>query len=117
VVEGPTHAVFSGAVGAGFGWTRQPGAARIVAPLLGCAGAIGQHVLWNGVASHAITDAVCGAPVTGGACALVPPAHGLFLTAPAITVAFLGPGGLALLAVVRAGGRRTRQPERLAGLP
>jgi RsiW-degrading membrane proteinase PrsW (M82 family) len=100
VVEGLNHAVFTAAVGAGLGWARS-GRARLAAPALGFGAAVGQHVLWNAVASRAITVSLCGAETPGGACASAPAPEALFVTAPLIAMAALGPGGLALLAVAR----------------
>jgi RsiW-degrading membrane proteinase PrsW (M82 family) len=102
-VHGLNHAIFTGAAGAGLGWARQ--GARLLAPSLGFAAAVAQHGLWNGIASRVITDALCAAPMPGGACGETPSSSGLFVTAPLVALLFLGPGGLALLAVARAGAR------------
>ena len=103
-VEGLTHAVFTAAVGAGLGWAGRARAAK-AAPVLGFAAAVGQHVAWNAVGSRAITVALCGAAFSGAPCADRPAPEALFVTAPLITVACLGPGGVALLAVARAARR------------
>jgi RsiW-degrading membrane proteinase PrsW (M82 family) len=106
LVAGLNHAVFTAAVGAGMGWARQ-GQSRALAPVLGFAAAVGQHVVWNAVASEAITSALCGAVVPGGACTDVPASQALFVTAPMVAFACLGPGALALIAI----GRRPRRPD------
>jgi hypothetical protein len=95
-LEGLNHAVFTATVGAGLAWSRSTRARWLAAPLaLGVATA--EHALWNGFASRALTDALCNAPAPGGPCG-DPDVVDLFVTAPLITAATIGPP-LALLAL------------------
>jgi RsiW-degrading membrane proteinase PrsW (M82 family) len=101
VLEGLNHAVFTGSVGAGLGWSRQGrGACAAMAPLLGLAAAVAQHVAWNGLASGAVTAVLCNAPAAGAACR-DPDAVDLFVVTPLVVAAAIGPGLLALGAIAR----------------
>lgn len=102
ILGGPKHAVFTASVGAGLGWGREHGGrARWLAPVLGATAAVLQHAAWNGVASEAITRALCGAPAPAAACLPAPPEQALFLGIPLIMACCLGPGVLVLAAVAR----------------
>jgi len=99
LLAGANHAIFTATIGAGLGWARSApfGRARRLAPILAGAAACLQHVAWNGVASGAIAGALCGAEVPGGACRATPAPGDLFVVVPALTLAFLAPGGGTLL--------------------
>jgi RsiW-degrading membrane proteinase PrsW (M82 family) len=109
IVEGLNHATFTAAVGAGLGFTRaaRGGLAGISAVLLGFGGGVLQHAAWNGIASHAITDLLCGATVPGGECSAVSSAGALFLGVPILVATFLGPGIVGLVLLARAASRLT----------
>lgn len=101
-LEGLNHAVFSGAAAAGIVWARvarTPGL-RALALVLGFGAAVGQHALWNGLASGALTHALCNAAARGASCR-DPDAVDLFVLSPLIVAAAVGPGALALLAAAR----------------
>jgi RsiW-degrading membrane proteinase PrsW (M82 family) len=105
ILAGLKHAVFTGTTGAGLGWTPAvPGwRARIAIPLVALLAAIAQHVVWNAVASHAITRALCGASALEARCLPVPSGVALFVSVPLIVALCLGPGALALVAIARRG--------------
>jgi RsiW-degrading membrane proteinase PrsW (M82 family) len=110
-LEGLNHAVFSGAAAAGLGWARvarAPGL-RALAPVLGVGAAVGQHALWNGLASGAVTHVLCNAAAGGGSCR-DPDAVDLFVLSPLIVAAAVGPGALGLLAAARRLARRNGGP-------
>jgi len=95
VVEGLNHAAFTAATGAGIAWGRRRGR-TLALGLAGFAVAVFAHAGWNGVTSRVITAALCNAPTPGGACALAPAATDLFVTAPLLVVASIGPLALGL---------------------
>jgi RsiW-degrading membrane proteinase PrsW (M82 family) len=100
-LAGFNHAVFTAAIGAGVGYSREapsPRAGRLGLGA-GIAVGLGHHALWNAVAAPALTQALCGAELPGGPCAASPPPWGLYVVAPAVVALFLGPGGLVLLGV------------------
>jgi RsiW-degrading membrane proteinase PrsW (M82 family) len=101
LIEGLNHATFTGAVGAGLGCARVATSARgrVVAPLVGFAAAVLQHVVWNFVASRAVMDALCDPQVPGGACRSTPEPFALFATVPLIVALAIGPGVIALLVI------------------
>lgn len=103
---GLLHPTFTAATGAGLGWARQAerGPARALAPGIGLASAIAQHVVWNAGGAGWLDTAACGP--AAAACGLGGQLRYWLLLAPAIVLAFTGPGlaGLALLV------RRTRSP-------
>lgn len=104
-LQGLNHAVFTGAAAAGLACAtlaRTPGM-RAVAPILGFAAAVGQHALWNGFGSGAVTGVLCNAVTRGGPCR-DPGAVDLFVLSPLIVAVLVGPGALALLAVARRAG-------------
>ena len=102
VVGGAKHAVFTATTGAALGRARvaRSNAARIGLGVAGLAGAVAQHILWNGVASYAITNVLCNAVRPGGPCG-GPDAADLLMRVPALTVACLAPGVLVLVAMSR----------------
>jgi protease PrsW len=102
---GLKHAVFTATAGAGLGWARSARTRRglLLAPACGLLAAIAQHAAWNAVASEAITKALCGAATPTAACRGEPADIALFVSVPLIVMLFVGPGALALLAVVRRG--------------
>lgn len=101
IVAGSRHAVFTATTGAAFGWARErpAQAARIGLAVAGLVAAVLQHVVWNGIASRAITDVLCNAALPGGPCRVAPDPLDLFLWIPLIALAGVGPG-LGLLAVI-----------------
>jgi RsiW-degrading membrane proteinase PrsW (M82 family) len=109
VVGGAKHAVFTATAGAALGRARvvRANVTRVELAVAGLAGAVAQHVLWNGVASYAITDVLCNAVRPGGPCG-GPDAVDLLIRVPALTVACLGPGALVLVAISRRARERTR---------
>jgi protease PrsW len=104
LLGGINHAVFTATTGAGIGWGRSAASemVRAAAPLAGLAAAVAQHVAWNAIASREITHLLCNPAVTDGPCRGSPDALSLLVRAPLIVVAFVGPGLLALGAVMRA---------------
>jgi RsiW-degrading membrane proteinase PrsW (M82 family) len=110
LLAGGNHAIFTATVGAGVGLVCGAHARgeRAVAATLAVAAALVQHLAWNALASGAITRALCGAEVPGGACRAAPADTALFVVVPLLTLLFLGPGAGALfyLAV------RTPAPQR-----
>lgn len=112
VVGGSKHAVFTATTGAAVGWARlAPSLRRAIGVVAaGFAGAVAQHVLWNGVASHAIIGVLCHATQPGGPCA-GPDTADVLVRIPALTVGCLAPGALALAACARqARGRAQSNP-------
>jgi len=102
-VYGMNHAVFTAMTGAAVGYARAA-SSRVAAtfvPLAGFATAVAVHVLWNTIASDAISRMLCAAPAPGGACQNPPPAHLLFFSVPLMVALFVGPCVAALLAVGR----------------
>src|SRR4029453_3800661 len=108
ILAGLKHAVFTATTGAGLGWmqlaTRR--ATRVVIPIVALGAAIVQHVVWNAVASEAITRALCGAPTAEARCLPVPSHLALFVSVPLITALCLGPGAAAPAALARRPARR-----------
>jgi len=107
LLGGPVHATFTAIAGAGLVWStalRQP-AARLAAGLAGLLAAIGEHVVWNGIASRTLTGVLCG-PQYPESCRPEPDARALLVQAPLVVALFLGPGLLMLLAIGRVAGRR-----------
>jgi protease PrsW len=103
-VEGLNHAAFTAATGAGIGWagTHALTRARFAgAVATGLVVATAAHAVWNALASVAITDALCGAPMPGGPCAVAPDARTLFVTVPLLVLAAIGPLFVALGWLVR----------------
>lgn len=94
VLQGLNHAAFSAAAGAGMGWGVEHGAV-VRGAMLGLSAAVLTHAVWNGLTSIALTDVLCNAPHAGGPCAPAPDAVDLFVTAPLLVLASVGP--LALL--------------------
>jgi RsiW-degrading membrane proteinase PrsW (M82 family) len=112
VLQGLNHATFSAAAGAGLGFARaarQEGASS-AAPALGFAVAVVQHGAWNGVASHAITDLLCGAVTADDACLASPTPQALYLQVPLLVALFIGPG-LAALAWLASRPLRPSRPD------
>jgi RsiW-degrading membrane proteinase PrsW (M82 family) len=107
VLGGPVHATFTAMTGAGLvqALLRGPHAARLVAGSAGVLAAIGEHVVWNGIASRTLTGVLCG-PQYPGACLAEPETRALLVQAPLVVALFLGPGILMLLAIGRLTSRR-----------
>ncbi len=102
-VYGMNHAVFTAMTGAAVGYARAT-SSRVLAtvvPLAGFAAAVAVHVIWNTVASDAISRLLCAAPAAGGACRNPPPARLLYLAVPLLVALFVAPCIVALLAVGR----------------
>jgi RsiW-degrading membrane proteinase PrsW (M82 family) len=114
ILAGLKHAVFTGTTGAGIGWARLASGprARVLIPLLALAAAVLQHVVWNAVASEAITRALCGAPTAGARCLPAPPDLALFVSVPLIVLLCLAPGALTLAALARRVPARRPDPAR-----
>lgn len=98
---GLLHPTFTATTGAGFGWARQAqrGAARMLAPWLGLALAIAQHVAWNAAGAGWLDAATCGP--SAPACGLDGRLRYWLLTAPLTIFAFVGPGLVGLMALIR----------------
>lgn len=103
---GLLHPTFTATTGAGLGWARAAdrGMARALAPVIGLALAIAQHVAWNAAGAGWLDAATCGPRAP--ACALDGRLRYWLLTAPLIVLLFVGPGVAALLALIR----RARRP-------
>lgn len=112
ILAGLKHAVFTATTGAGLGWARAAhGRARVAIPLLAFLAAVAQHVVWNAVASEAITRALCGAPTADAACRHTPSDAALLVSVPLIVALCVGPGLLALaLLARRTGAAPARRP-------
>jgi hypothetical protein len=106
VLESLNHATFTASIGAGMGLAcaAPRGPVRSFAVPLGVAAALVEHGAWNGVASQAITDLLCGAAIDGGACRATPPTEALLLGVPAVVSAFVGPGLVTLVWLLRRAG-------------
>jgi len=107
LLQGLNHAVFTGAVAAGLGWARVARTAgmRALAPILGFGAAVGQHALWNGLGSGAVTGVLCNALARGGPCR-DPDAVDLLVWIPLIVTGIIGPGALAPLAAAHRAAER-----------
>jgi protease PrsW len=102
VVEGAVHPVLTASTGAGLGLAM---ARRLVLPgVVGLVAAVGQHVMWNGVASPAVSGILCNGIGASGACRGDPDAYRLFVAVPAIVAATLTPGVVGLAVVARRAG-------------
>src|SRR5262249_30768612 len=98
LLEGAVHPLFTASAGAGLGPARAR--SRPVPAVLGFAAAVGQHALWNGVASPAVSGILCDGMGPGGACRGDPDAYGL-LALPLIVGTALAPGVVALATLAR----------------
>lgn len=107
VLGGPVHATFTAMTGAGLVQALLHGrlGARLVAASAGVFAAVGEHVIWNGIASRTLTGVLCG-PQYPGACLAEPETTALVVQAPLVVALFLGPGILMLLAIGRLSSRR-----------
>ena len=107
VLGGPVHATFTAMTGAGLVQALLPGrpGTRLVAAAAGFLAAVGEHVIWNGIASRTLTGVLCG-PQYPGACLAEPETTALVVQAPLVVALFLGPGILMLLAIGRLSSRR-----------
>jgi protease PrsW len=107
VLGGPVHATFTAMTGAGLVQALLPGrvGVRLVAAAAGFVAAVGEHVIWNGIASRTLTGVLCG-PQYPGACLAEPETRALVVQAPLVVALFLGPGILMLLAIGRLSSRR-----------
>ena len=101
------HATFTAMTGAGLVLALLPGrpGARLVAAAAGFLVAVGEHVIWNGIASRTLTGVLCG-PQYPSACLAAPETTALVVQAPLVVALFLGPGILMLLAIGRLSSRR-----------
>lgn len=109
LLQGLNHAAFTATTGAAVGWAygrtaRPPAPAAAV--LLGLGLAVVVHAVWNAVASEAITQVLCGAPVPGAPCTPAPAPLDLLVTVPVLVAAFVGPLVLALFVIGTAPRRR-----------
>lgn len=109
ILGGLKHAVFTATVGAGIGSARhlRDRRARVLVPALAFGAALVQHAAWNGIASSAITRALCGAPDVSSACLVAPTQATLFVRVPVVVACFLAPGALLLLVLARGAARST----------
>jgi len=107
VLGGPVHATFTAMTGAGLVQALLHGrlGARLVAASAGVFAAVGEHVIWNGIASRTLTGVLCG-PQYPAACLAEPETTALVVQAPLVVALFLGPGLLMLLAIGRLSSRR-----------
>jgi len=101
VVEGAVHPVLTASTGAGLGVAMARG--RVLPGVLGLAAAVGQHAVWNGVASPAVSGILCNGIGPGGACRGDPGVDRL-LVVPAVVAAALTPGLVGLLVLARRAG-------------
>jgi hypothetical protein len=83
------HPVLTASAGAGARTRVARG--RAVPGVLGFVAAVGQHVLWNGVASPAVNGILCNGIAPGGACRGEPDVYRLVVTVPAVVAAALTP--------------------------
>lgn len=99
LLAGLNHAAFSATLGAAIGWAlQQGGGLRWVAPPLGLALAIAEHVAWNGLAAGTLDTLICNPSAPDGACRPPAPAAALFVIAPLVVGVCIAPA-LAALAV------------------
>jgi RsiW-degrading membrane proteinase PrsW (M82 family) len=98
---GLLHPTFTATVGAGLGWARRApgGGPRRAVPGIALGLAIVQHVAWNAAGAAWLDGAPCGPAAP--ACALDGRLGYWLLTAPAIVLAFVGPGLAALAFLAR----------------
>ena len=99
-LQGLNHATFTAATGAGLALVRTSPIGGL-ALLVGFVAAVVHHGIWNGVASYAINDVLCGAPTPADACLASPTTAALFLWVPAMVVVFVAPAGAVLVALAR----------------
>jgi RsiW-degrading membrane proteinase PrsW (M82 family) len=106
VLGGPVHATFTAMTGAGLVQALLPGrpGARLAVAAAGFLAAVGEHVIWNGIASRTLTGVLCG-PQYPGACLAEPETTALVVQAPLVVALFLGPGIIMLLAIGRLSSR------------
>jgi RsiW-degrading membrane proteinase PrsW (M82 family) len=110
VLAGLNHAAFTATVGAALGWgVQRRGRWPWAGLLLGLALAIVQHVLWNAFAAGALNTLACNPSMPGGACNPPASAAALFVAAPLIVAACIGPALLVLAIVASAALRREAQ--------
>jgi len=101
LVEGLNHATFTAITGLAIGWAAASARSLAGAAALGLAGAALVHAAWNAIVSGAIVRVLCNAPTPDAACARAPDAVDLFVTAPLLVLATMGPIVLGLAAVLR----------------
>ncbi|MFN2375883.1 MAG: PrsW family intramembrane metalloprotease [Candidatus Binatia bacterium] len=106
IVGAAPHVVFTACAGAGLGWVagRAASGRRWVAPSVGMASAIVQHVAWNALAAPAIAHVLCDAPDSGGVCREAPTYAAIFWESGLVALVFLAPGLAGLRAAWRASG-------------
>jgi RsiW-degrading membrane proteinase PrsW (M82 family) len=99
LLAGLNHATFTATAGAAIGWAvQQGGGRRWLAPPLGLALAIAEHVAWNGLAAGTLDTLICNPAAPGGACRPPAPVPALFVMAPLVVGVCIAPA-LAALAV------------------
>lgn len=110
LLQGLNHAAFTAATGAAIGWALGRGgrSARAAIAVVGLGAAVLVHILWNAVASEAITQVLCGAPRPGAACMPAPAPLDLLVTVPVVVATFVGPLAVVLLAIATRAGRTAR---------
>lgn len=99
-LQGLNHATFTATTGAGLALARSTKIGAIALPLA-FAVAVAHHGMWNGIASFAITDLLCGAPTPAEACLASPTATALYLYVPAMVAIFIAPAGVVLVVLAR----------------
>jgi len=102
LLEGAVHPVFTASTGAGLGVERATarGRGRLRPTVVGFGAAVAQHGLWNGVASRAVNDILCGGVGPSGVCNGSPAPSRLFAV-PLIVAAALAPGVVTLFTLAR----------------
>lgn len=103
ILAGVKHAVFTASAGVGAGLAlcaRSRGRAALAA-FAGCIAAVLQHVAWNGLAAPLAHEVLCDAPAPDAACAAAAGPLPLFVLAPLLAAAALGPGIVALYWLAR----------------
>lgn len=101
VLQGAVHPLFAATTAAGLALARAPdGRIRPGRAVAGFAGAIAQHVWWNGAAAPALGALLCNGVTPAGACRGAPDAVALLVYVPLVVAAALVPGiaGLTVLA-------------------
>ena len=97
------HPLFTASLGAGLGWARTatPPRTRRLAPVLGFAAAVAQHMIWNGATSPLAHAALCASPGPGAPCVIPPPPAALYGSFPLVLLLSLAPGVAVLTWLLR----------------
>jgi len=103
VVEGAVHPVLTASTGAGIGLAMAR--RRVLPGVLGFVAAVGQHAVWNGVASPAVSGILCNGIGPGGACRDEPDVYHL-VAVPFVVTTTLAPGIVGLVVMARRAGSR-----------